>query len=777
MLFGTTWYVDNSCTNNGDGTAQSCAASPGAAGPFNSIANAQSAITGDQHDNSVLLKATKTFREQYTVPAYGTSGHPFTVGAYSTGAAPILNETNLFSSWSSVTPTDGYYTFAGTSGQYLSTPATVANELAGITSARMEADVNVTQYETGSQTFINKDDEGSHRHYRFEVGGGSLVVYVWDTGAALHAFTKYVAYGTYLTDGVRYKLRADITMDNGSGGSSVTFYYSTDGITYTPMGAAVTGTAFSALAANDTPVLAGDTASNTAPLVGTLYRARVWSGLGTTLIFDSNVNDNPPGATTWVSSGIGGETWTNNGATAFTPHTGANVWKKTGVTTPVKIVVFDGTVGNLQDSVIDLGVAEDYYYDATYSILYVYAASSPDSLYTNPGVEVGQRDYGVLVSNQSYVTVQGLTVTGANLSGAEALQSGAGTVDHVVFDSITAFNNTAGITTTTYPVSAAVTNFTISNCTVYQNPSDGIMIGSMAQTGLISNCVAHDNAWNMNVVSTWPLAGIHLISTASTRTNIENVTVEYVSSYSNGSRTAAGTTPGGPAQHGFGIYFDTVTSCTSRYNTSYGNWQSGITIENNDGAIAYYNLSYLNGGDGLAISRENINNQAFNNVVYDNANWGIQLGKENSTPAGTINNTIQNNISVANAFQELRALNGGENDGTYGHGNVFTYNAFGPQASTFIQWGASVYKSTYGAWETAAGNCGTAGCTHSVQVGPQFVNVSANNFILQPLSPACYSGTNVGLTQDILGRTIIPGFVSMGAYQCQPSVAGTGGAL
>src|ERR1035441_6700842 len=61
---GTTYYVDNSCTNNGNGTAQICASSPGGVGPFNSIANAQSAVTGNQSGNSLLLKAGETFREQ-----------------------------------------------------------------------------------------------------------------------------------------------------------------------------------------------------------------------------------------------------------------------------------------------------------------------------------------------------------------------------------------------------------------------------------------------------------------------------------------------------------------------------------------------------------------------------------------------------------------------------------------------------------------------------------------------------------------------------------------
>ena len=72
-------------------------------GPFNSIANVQSAITGDQHGNSVLLKSGETFREQYTVPANGTAAGQFTIGSYGSGADPIISAADVFSSWTPVT--------------------------------------------------------------------------------------------------------------------------------------------------------------------------------------------------------------------------------------------------------------------------------------------------------------------------------------------------------------------------------------------------------------------------------------------------------------------------------------------------------------------------------------------------------------------------------------------------------------------------------------------------------------------------------------------------
>jgi YVTN family beta-propeller protein/parallel beta-helix repeat protein len=87
---GVSYYVDNTCANNGNGQGQTCATSSGGVGPFNSLSNARSRISGNQSDNSLLFKAGQTFG-QYTVNAYGTAGHPFTISSYGAGAKPAFN--------------------------------------------------------------------------------------------------------------------------------------------------------------------------------------------------------------------------------------------------------------------------------------------------------------------------------------------------------------------------------------------------------------------------------------------------------------------------------------------------------------------------------------------------------------------------------------------------------------------------------------------------------------------------------------------------------------
>jgi hypothetical protein len=62
----------------------------------------------------------------------------------------------------------------------------------------------------------------------------------------------------------------------------------------------------------------------------------------------------------------------------------------------------------------------------------------------------------------------------------------------------------------------------------------------------------------------------------------------------------------------------------------------------------------------------------------------------------------------------------------------------------FHQWGTGVHYSTYSSWETATGNCGTVGCSHSVQSAPTFANASAGQFWLTSGSPGIDAGLNLG---------------------------------
>jgi hypothetical protein len=263
---------------------------------------------------------------------------------------------------------------------------------------------------------------------------------------------------------------------------------------------------------------------------------------------------------------------------------------------------------------------------------------------------------------------------------------------------------------------------------------------------LLDHLVAHDNSQLTGVDWT---AGIKLVDLNGAS---QNMTVQYSQVYNNG--------VGQAGVRGAGIWPDTVgKGFTAKYNLVYGNNGAGIAIDADNYATVMYNTVFDNAGGGIQVFADGgpsmTGQSIYNNTVYGNGAFGIEvLGPSaGSAPDGCMNNTVENNIATGTVTgPNLAGFLGCENPGTDGSGNVYAYNDFGPQASNFIQWGGGfgspVYESTYSAWETAAGNCGTPGCSHSVQAGAMFANTAASQFWLASGSPAIGAGLNLGSAND-----------------------------
>ncbi len=95
--YSMTYYVNSAADAGGDGTTW---ALTGAHRAFKTIAqvNAASFSPGD----SVLFNRGDIWREQLTIPSSGSAGRPITFGAYGTGALPILNGSDVVSTWTAV---------------------------------------------------------------------------------------------------------------------------------------------------------------------------------------------------------------------------------------------------------------------------------------------------------------------------------------------------------------------------------------------------------------------------------------------------------------------------------------------------------------------------------------------------------------------------------------------------------------------------------------------------------------------------------------------------
>ena len=90
--WAATYYVDaTNGNNNNHGLSSSMA--------WRTISevNSSSFQPGDQ----ILLKRGGVWREQLNFPSSGSPGNPITIGAYGSGARPVINGANIFSNWTS----------------------------------------------------------------------------------------------------------------------------------------------------------------------------------------------------------------------------------------------------------------------------------------------------------------------------------------------------------------------------------------------------------------------------------------------------------------------------------------------------------------------------------------------------------------------------------------------------------------------------------------------------------------------------------------------------
>ena len=107
-------------------------------------------------------------------------------------------------------------------------------------------------------------------------------------------------------------------------------------------------------------------------------------------------------------------------------QTSGTVWQAS-VTTEPKMVFFNGTLGTNKSSLISVTAANEWYWAS--NVLYVYSTSDPATAFTNPGVEVAARAYGIWDA-YAYVTVKDIHTTKANHSGIrfDDIWTGHGTI-------------------------------------------------------------------------------------------------------------------------------------------------------------------------------------------------------------------------------------------------------------------------------------------------------------------------------------------------------------
>jgi len=462
----------------------------------------------------------------------------------------------------------------------------------------------------------------------------------------------------------------------------------------------------------------------------------------------------------------------------WTLHAGS-VWKATVTTEPQQVWI-DGAFGDRKTSIANCVNALDWYWAA--NVLYLYAASDPDTLYTTPGVEGGSISDVLDVTGLVYATFDGITVEKANHHNVFGYDA-----QHVTFSNCTlqwAWHSGAGFGKTTHN-----DYVTFEDCIVRYNAVNGIF--SNTSTHLtIRRCEVYENGRHQYANPDWSAdhqwtSGLKIWDASN------NALFEYNYVHDNGPLVTE------DINLGNGIWLDFANATAGnehvvRYNYIKDNAACGIYCEGNQYSLCYGNLLVDNakcaqsGVWSVAQMRVDARdgsdgqyNWFYNNTAYGGL-YGIICLTTNQVAGTEVKyNRWRNNIVVETTLARLYADTGGDNDGVNGTGNVYNANCFGAQAAGFINWNATAY-ATYDAWLAASSQL-----DNNVEVDPSFQDAGSDQYWLKTGSPCIDAGVNLGSPYNVgLGYdSVWPSAVTavnqsgawdLGAYPYSNPQGGTG---
>lgn len=243
--------------------------------------------------------------------------------------------------------TDNYWWGSGVASNFVSTPDATANRITG--DIEIIANFKLDSVSVDS-AIIAKDNTGSRFYNLIYIGAGvdsGKIAFGRNIGGTFAYSISSVISG-FTTSNI-YWLKVNRSASTGD----VKFFTSTDGITYTQLGATITSTA-GVLTTGAMKVNVGSLSNDTANIIqGKIYRATISNSIGGAPVVDFNPAqyNASTSQTAWTSST--GEVWTINTGTATTGYKGVLVDRT--------IVQGDGVDDSLQTTTQYLPIDKSFY--------------------------------------------------------------------------------------------------------------------------------------------------------------------------------------------------------------------------------------------------------------------------------------------------------------------------------------------------------------------------------------------------------------------------------
>jgi len=700
-----TYYVDSSAGS--DSNAGTLAL------PWQTIAKVNgTTLTPGQ---SVGFKRGGLWRETLTPGQSGSAGSPITFGAYGAGANPVIDGTDVISGFTTHTSVASANLFAG--------------------------DINSATFSLSASTVASGSDPKGGTSGSVITDDGTNAEHLAETYPAQTPGTTYT-FSVFAKAGTLSWVRLHTSWSGGTqcnywfnvGTGQIGSNYKTDGCTASSL---LAGNGFYRISVT-TVDPSGSTYVNTRISMesGDGIYNYVGTGKSLTLAWSQ-----------WEASTSAGN-YTSGGT--FTDYSLA-------MGTAPGQVFENGTRYLPVADQAHLNVGNSWWSGSS-----IYIRTSGNNAPTGYTLTASQRNFGVNISGKSYLTVTGIDVRAANIDIVVAEDSTGVTISNLTVRDAVWQGIRSRTSGTTYR-----NNLLVSGVTSLNNGNTGICFSGYTKNSTVVDSVANGNGqlWSTTVNDLQFSGGIRTIDFPPGSTHSNGLLITRNTTLSNGVdyNGLAVTWPQSneTLANGIGIWIDTAdpNGAVVSYNVSGLNKLHGIYIENDSGILVHHNVAYSNdvAGIGVATSNNTDGTTTRNMQIYSNTLWGnvtnsalvyawgqlLLSGYYPLMAAGCVNNTVQDNISVAAvAGPELLTEFGCENDTTHGTGNVYTYNAFGPQAANFIEWGLGAFQSTYTSWATAYGSV-----TNALTTDPLLTNPAAGDFTLQAGSPAIGAGVVIsGIT-------------------------------
>jgi hypothetical protein len=253
---------------------------------------------------------------------------------------------------------ENYLYLPGVLNNWASTPDAAALDITGDIDIRVRVALDDWTPD-GEMAFVSKYGDALNRSYEFRVLTTGRLQLAWsEDGTAVSSGQSTVS-PTVLDSGELW-VRVTLDVDNGAAGRDLTFFTSSDGITWTQLGSTVTQVGTTSIFGSTAQLRVGARSNGAHLAVGKFYRAQILNGIGGTTVFDADFTTGiTSGAqTTFTESSSNAATITINRSTAGR--------KSVAVVRPVWLIGTDDFFETPDSSLLDPGASDSFSVVAVY---------------------------------------------------------------------------------------------------------------------------------------------------------------------------------------------------------------------------------------------------------------------------------------------------------------------------------------------------------------------------------------------------------------------------